>query len=140
MVLEHAWWSFLQVLFNTNPASLNHWIQQLNGQDWCYGSNSKLLHYSSRDRYILSYLILRLYSVRITLNIDRWIKTRESQHLQPLDLLFHFSIQKILLIVSITMNGMHKTQNTLLHHSRIFPLVSLDHVTRIFKFQIANNR
>jgi hypothetical protein len=41
-------------------------------------------------------------SVRITLNVDRWIKTRESQHFQPLDLLFHSSILKILLIVFIT--------------------------------------
>lgn len=56
--------------------------------------------------------------------------------LQTVGSSIHSSIQKILLIVFSTMNAMHKPQNTLLHHSRIFSIISLDHVTRIFKYQV----
>ena len=42
--------------------------------------------------HVFIHIILPLYSVRITLNIDHWIGTRESEHFQPLVLLFHSSI------------------------------------------------
>ena len=44
-------------------------------------------------RTILSYQVLYSVRIQITFNIDRWIKTRESErHFQPLDLIFLSSI------------------------------------------------